>query len=303
MEYRGKSRQLLPGKETPVAVKNVLLASPAHLCSMIIRAFLRQLALASVLSGGPFVTLAQTTPPAAADTLHKYATPAPATTSPHKPFYKTKLFRASIIPAALIGYGISTINGHGFYSSYDVRSDIHQHFPGFHTHVDDYLQFVPYFELGAVVLAGVESHNDRLNLLLVVAKSEALMLATVYTIKTTSAILRPDGSTRNSFPSGHTAQAFLAASIVHTELRDKSQWYGIGAYTVATSVGVLRMLNNRHWQSDVFAGAGIGILSAHLAYLSHRNRWGRKPIGRDVGLMPSWSPGGGTGLVFSWRPK
>ena len=37
------------------------------------------------------------------------------------------------------------------------------------------------------------------------------------------------------------------------------------------------MLNNKHWQSDVFAGAGIGILSSHLAYLSHRNRWGRKP--------------------------
>jgi hypothetical protein len=51
----------------------------------------------------------------------------------------------------------------------------------------------------------------------------------------------------------------------------------VGAYTIATSVGALRMLNNKHWQSDVFAGAGIGILSAHAAYLSHRNRWGRKP--------------------------
>jgi membrane-associated phospholipid phosphatase len=42
-------------------------------------------------------------------------------------------------------------------------------------------------------------------------------------------------------------------------------------------VGALRMLNNKHWQADVFTGAGIGILSAHAAYLSHRNRWGRKP--------------------------
>lgn len=277
---------------------------------MNIRAHVRQLVLTISLAGvATAPTQAQTpvpTPTATStDSLHKYENNIPAAT-PRKPFYKSKLFRASIIPAALIGYGISTINDHGFYSSYDARSDIQQQFPGFHTKADDYLQFVPYLELGATVLAGVESRNDRLNLLLVIAKSEALMLTTVYTIKTTSEILRPDGSSRNAFPSGHTAQAFLAASIVHTELRDKSQWYGIGAYTVATSVGVLRMLNNRHWQSDVFAGAGIGILSAHLAYLSHRNRWGRKPLGRgtgDFGVMPAWSPAGGTGLTLTWRPK
>jgi membrane-associated phospholipid phosphatase len=95
----------------------------------------------------------------------------------------------------------------------------------------------------------------------------------------------------------------LAASIVHTEFRDKSPWYGIGAYTIAASVAALRMINNKHWQSDVFAGAGFGILSAHLAYLSHRNRWGRKAIGRDVGFVPTWSPAGGTGVLLSWRPS
>ncbi|MDO7873748.1 phosphatase PAP2 family protein [Hymenobacter sp. ASUV-10] len=277
---------------------------------MNIRAHVRQLVLAASLAGAVTAPAVAQTPVATpattpVDSLHKYENTAPVAT-PRKPFYKSKLFRASIVPAVLIGYGISTINDHGFYSSYDARSDIQQQFPGFHTKVDDYLQFVPYLELGATVLAGVESRNDRLNLLLVIAKSEALMLTTVYTIKQTSKILRPDGSSRNAFPSGHTAQAFLAASIVHTELRDKSQWYGIGAYTVATSVGVLRMLNNRHWQSDVFAGAGIGILSAHLAYLSHRNRWGRKPLGRgigDIGMMPAWSPAGGTGLTLTWRPK
>ena len=51
------------------------------------------------------------------------------------------------------------------------------------------------------------------------------------------------------------------------------------------------------------AGAGFGILSAHLAYLTHRNRWGRKGIGRDVGMMPMWSPAGGAGFALSWRPR
>jgi membrane-associated phospholipid phosphatase len=268
---------------------------------MITRAFFRLLLLAGLSGGAP--ALHAQIPVAPADTIHKYQTPPISLPSAKKPFFKSKGFKASIVPAVLIGYGISTINSHGIYSSYDARYDLQHAFPGFHTRVDDYLQFAPYLELGATVLAGVEARNDRLNLLLVIAKSEALMLATVYTIKSTTDILRPDDSANNAFPSGHTAQAFLAASIVHTELRDKSQWYGIGAYTVAASVGALRMLNNRHWQSDVFAGAGIGILSAHLAYLSHRNRWGRKPLGRDVGLMPSWSPAGGAGLTFTWQPK
>ena len=109
------------------------------------------------------------------------------------------------------------------------------------------------------------------------------MLASVFAVKNLTNITRPDG-TATAFPSGHTAQAFLAASIVHTEFRDKSQWYGIGAYTIATSVAAYRMINNKHWQSDVVAGAGFGILSAHLAYLTHRNRWGRKSIGRDIGM-------------------
>ena len=263
--------------------------------------------VSSILLSMPAVPVAAQVvvpPPAVPDTIHKYENPSGVPAPTKRPFLRSKGFRAAIVPAVLIGYGISTINGHGLYSSYNVRNDIHHLFgPGRHTHVDDFLQFAPYFELGGVLLAGVETRNDRLNLGLVILKSEAIMLSSVFLVKTLTHVERPDGADNLSFPSGHTAQAFLAASIVHTELRDKSPWYGIGAYTIATSVGVLRMVNDKHWQSDVLAGAGFGILSAHLAYLSHRNRWGRKPIGRDVGLLPSWSPAGGTGLTLTWRPK
>ncbi|WP_310392597.1 phosphatase PAP2 family protein [Hymenobacter sp.] len=274
--------------------------------------FALALALLLPVAQAPGRAAAQTPVPAAtpladtsqrADPVHKYETPAGPAAASKRPLFRSKLLRASVVPAVLIGYGISTINGHGFYSSYDTRKDLQRHFSGFHNSLDDYLQFVPYFELGGVLLAGVEGRDDRLNVALVVLKSEAIMLGSVYLVKTATAVLRPDGSDRLSFPSGHTAQAFLAASIVHTELRDKSQWYGVGAYTIATGVAAFRMLNDKHWQSDVVAGAGFGILSAHLGYLSHRCRWGRKPLGRDVGLMPTWSPGGGTGFSVSWRPR
>lgn len=35
---------------------------------------------------------------------------------------------------------------------------------------------------------------------------------------------------------------------------------------MATATGIMRVLNNRHWVSDVLSGAGIGILSGEIAY-------------------------------------
>jgi len=272
---------------------------------------------ASLLAGAVRPAQAQVLPPAPVPTdttLHKYQTPAGA---PPRPWYQSKVFKAAIVPAVLIGYGISVVDDHGFYSSYDARRDIRRNFPNFNNHLDDYMQWAPYLELGAVLAFGVESRNDRVNMALVLAKSEAIMLGSVYLVKTLTKHERPDGSDYRSFPSGHTAQAFLAASIVHTELREKSQWYGIGAYTIATTVGAFRMLNNKHWEADVFAGAGFGILSAHAAYLTHRHRWGRRPADRQgVGLgqpvvpprglwqtTPTLLPGGTPGIMLTWQAK
>jgi len=279
---------------------------------------LRRCYLVLVLSLLGSVAQAQGLPPAPAatpaDTVpHKYQTPPGAAP---RPWYRGKLVRASLVPALLIGYGISVYDDHGFYSSRQAQADLRRNFPDFRSHLDDYGQWAPYLELGAVLAFGVEGRNDRVNLALILVKSEALMLGAVEITKRATHHLRPDGSDYRSFPSGHTAQAFLAASIVHTELRDKSQWYGVGAYAVATTVGALRMLNNKHWESDVFAGAGMGILSAHLAYLSHRHRWGRRPADQPgVGLAlppparadwqvsPTLLPGGGVGVYVSWRAK
>ncbi|SFP74214.1 phosphatase PAP2 family protein [Hymenobacter arizonensis] len=242
-------------------------------------------------------------PPAATDTLNKYENPDGVSVPGRTKWYKSKLFRATIIPAALIGYGAWTASGGGFYTDQDARYDVRKQFPNYRTRVDDFLLVVPYLELGAVALAGVESRNDRINTLLIILKGEAIMLGSTFLVKYVTRRERPDGSDRLSFPSGHTAQAFLAASIVHTEFRDKSRWYGVGSYAVAGSVAAFRMINDKHWQSDVVAGAGFGILSAHLAYLSHRNRWGRKPIGRGIGMAPAYFSNGASGLTLTWRAK
>ena len=263
--------------------------------------------VAAVLLGLAAPAGAQTprpTPPPAADTLKKYENPAGRSPArPRTPFFQKKLVRALVVPAALIGYGAYTFDGGGFYTNQQANRDIHRLFPTYRTTLDNYLIFAPYAELGLVALAGVESRHDRLNTLLVIGKAEAIMLASTFAVKYVSHEERPDGSDNLSFPSGHTAQAFLAASIVHTEFRDKSPWYGIGAYTLATGVAALRMINTKHWQSDVVAGAGFGILSAHLAYLTHRNRWGRQPrsLGAHLHAAPLYVAGA-TGLVLRWQP-
>ena len=57
------------------------------------------------------------------------------------------------------------------------------------------------------------------------------------------------------------------AEVLHQEFKDKTIWISVAGYSVATAVGVMRILNNRHWLSDVVGGAGFGILSAKLTYL------------------------------------
>ena len=229
------------------------------------------------------------------DTTKKYAEKNPT----RAPFLKSKGFKATIAPAILIGYGLSTIKDNGLYSSYDLQSDLQRKYPNFHTNVDDILIYVPFAELVLAYALQQESNHDFLNTGLLILKAEAINAVAVFGLKSVTKQVRPNGENSYSLPSGHTAHAFLAASIIHSELRHRSRWYGIGAYTIATSVGALRMLNNKHWQSDVFAGAGIGILSSHLAYLSHRNRWGRKP---SVSFSPTYiygTPGVGLSVNLS----
>ena len=88
----------------------------------------------------------------------------------------------------------------------------------------------------------------------------------VNSLKHSLKVERPDASTMNSFPSGHTATAFMGAELLYQEYKDTSIWYGISGYLVAAGTGAFRMYNNKHWLTDVVAGAGIGIVSTKAAY-------------------------------------
>jgi membrane-associated phospholipid phosphatase len=137
----------------------------------------------------------------------------------------------------------------------------------FHSEIDNYTQFSGIALTAGLKLAGVEGRSSWPRLFASSLASYAVMAGFVNGIKYTASEMRPDGSTRNSWPSGHTATAFVGATILHKEYGlTRSPLYSIAGYSLATATGVMRVLNNRHWISDVLSGAGIGILSTELAY-------------------------------------
>ncbi len=137
----------------------------------------------------------------------------------------------------------------------------------FKTGIDDYTQFFGPAAVVGLKLAGVEGRSDWPRLLASAGMGYGIMALFVNTIKHTAKEMRPDGSTANSWPSGHTATAFVGATLLHKEYGlTRSPWYSVAGYGVATATGVMRVLNNRHWISDVLSGAGLGILSGELGY-------------------------------------
>lgn len=89
--------------------------------------------------------------------------------------------------------------------------------PAFDYSYDDYLQYAPAGVMLGLKISGYEGRSEWGRMLVSDAFSAAIMAGTVNGMKYSIARMRPDGSRRNSFPSGHTATAFLTATMLHKE--------------------------------------------------------------------------------------
>lgn len=138
--------------------------------------------------------------------------------------------------------------------------------PGFRYRYDDYIQYSPAILMTGLKAFGYKGRSSWGRMLVSDAFSAAIMAGAVNGFKYSVRRMRPDNTSRNSFPSGHTATAFMTATMLHKEYGWRSPWFSIGGYTIAAVTGVSRMLNNRHWMSDVLAGGVIGVGSVHLGY-------------------------------------
>lgn len=196
---------------------------------------------------------------------------------------RKKVFKKSLIaPAALFVGGTVAFTANKIWDDDEINLYRDSNFPDFRVKADDYLAFVPIFAVYGLDLAGLDARNgfwDRTNILL---KAEAMGFAVVTLLKVGINRTRPNGENMDSFPSGHTAQAFVSATFLHREYGHISPWYSIAGYTMASSVGALRIMNDKHYLSDVLFGAGIGILVTNLAYLTHNYKRTKKLRGLSV---------------------
>lgn len=171
------------------------------------------------------------------------------------------------IPVGLTALGAWGVVDRGWW--YKRRLVIKKQFMKWHTsgpfRADDYIQYAPFTSyLCAAFYPGVYHRHNFRDRLILGATTYAIMGILVNATKYSVGSLRPDGSARNSFPSGHTATAVMGAELVRIEYGNQAGW---GAYAVAATVGVLRMYNNRHWINDVLGGVAFGFASARLGLL------------------------------------
>lgn len=174
-----------------------------------------------------------------------------------------------IAPVALSGYGFAAIHNMGALQQLDLntRKELQEDHPLFVAHVDNYLQFAPAAALYALNFSGFKGKHNLFDATMLYVTANALMVGSTHFVKQGVGRLRPNGIGNNSFPSGHTASAFTAAEFLHQEYKHVNPWIGYAGYFVATATGALRMYNNKHWFSDVVAGAGFGIASTKISYL------------------------------------
>lgn len=144
----------------------------------------------------------------------------------------------------------------------DLQSNANQFFGAdFQTSVDDFLPFVPIAQIYLGKTFGFTPKNNFKQQTINIVIANAIGAAVFTTLKYTVNEERPDQSDDLSFPSGHTSIAFTNAALLYYEYRDSNLWYASSGFLFATTTGILRIANNKHYTADVLAGAGIGLAS------------------------------------------
>lgn len=207
---------------------------------------------------------------------------------------KQSFLKQSIVPLSLIGAGLIVNYSGGYLGKEHLQEQIVGSDPSFSTNADDFLLFVPAITMYTADLLKVESKNDAFTQTKYLVSALLINNALTYSIKYLSNETRPNGEDNLSFPSGHTSNAFVFATVQFHEFKDSKPWLAYSGFVFASATGALRVLNNAHWVSDVLVGAGIGILSADLVYrIEPLKNWNpfKSKNGRAF-ISPSLTPDG-----------
>ena len=176
------------------------------------------------------------------------------------PKLKDKIsYKQFIAPVALITTGALMVNTA---LNDDLQKNANNFFgEDFSTHADNVLLFVPVAQIYLGKTFGFQPKNDFHHQTINIAIANVMAVSVTEVLKRTVKEERPDQSDDLSFPSGHTSIAFTNAALLYYEYKDSNIWYASSGFLFATATGILRIANNKHYTSDVLAGAGIGLAS------------------------------------------
>jgi membrane-associated phospholipid phosphatase len=172
-----------------------------------------------------------------------------------------------IIPGAFLIYGglKPVINGIPKLDD-KIMNNIQENYPGFHTTAADYLMWTPSASVYVMDAFKVRTQHTFKEHLILDAGSILVTGGLGFGMRKISEKINAYNSENTKFPSGHTANAFRGAEIVHQELKFSHPVLSYSGYVVAAGVGLLRIYDKDHFLSEVLAGAGLGILSTKLTY-------------------------------------
>lgn len=107
-----------------------------------------------------------------------------------------------------------------------------------------------------------------------------------------------------SFPSGHVTIAFAAASAASQEISylwpHASKLWTPALFTSASLVGVARIYEDKHWASDVVAGAAVGTLVSRIV-VRYARAHPRNAIDRLLLPLGVSQVNGARGISFNWN--
>ncbi|GAA4006235.1 phosphatase PAP2 family protein [Hymenobacter fastidiosus] len=218
-----------------------------------------------------------------------------------------------ISPALRVGIPLVLIGGSYFgreqklirEARLEIREEVGENFPAFETRLDDYTRHVPVAAAYALHLAGVQSARGVVPFTLIHLAAHHLNAGVTSNLKRLCRAPRPDNPTDfSSFPSAHTSQAFMTATLLHEQFGKTSPWISVGGYAVATATGAMRILHNKHWITDVVAGAGVGFLSAEAVWRAYPYLTRLLPsrLAQKLLLVPTYAPGGAVGFMLAVNP-
>ena len=214
------------------------------------------------------------------------------------------------VPSALLGVGVlahsPAYSPALWRAKQEVQEETQEEFAGFDAHgIEDYTRHVPLATAYALMATGHRGERSAVGFTLIYLVAHELDDGVVSNLKRLSAEVRPNNPTDfSSFPSSHTAQAFLTATLLHEQFGRQYPWVSVSGFAVAAATGTMRVLGNKHWVTDVLAGAAIGFLSAETVWHLYPafTRLLPERLAHRLLLLPTYVPGAGVGLGLALRP-